>query len=105
MSDPGRKAHWENVYTSKGESEVSWFQANPAPSLDLIRVQRVNRRSQRKQSRRPRILCYLTCGYDIRATPGRCPECGTIPPNASPSVVTKRNPAPRRQERQVRQDR
>jgi trans-aconitate methyltransferase len=26
----------ENVYTSKGENEVSWFQESPAPSLDLI---------------------------------------------------------------------
>jgi hypothetical protein len=36
MSDAGRQAHWENVYTTKGENEVSWFQENPAPSLELI---------------------------------------------------------------------
>jgi SAM-dependent methyltransferase len=31
-----RQAHWEDVYTKKGENEVSWFQENPAPSLQLI---------------------------------------------------------------------
>jgi SAM-dependent methyltransferase len=36
MSDVGRKAHWENVYATKGEKEVSWFQENPAPSLELM---------------------------------------------------------------------
>ena len=36
MSTESRQAHWEKVYTSKGENEVSWFQENPAPSLDLI---------------------------------------------------------------------
>ncbi len=36
MSDVSRKAHWENVYTTKGEKEVSWFQESPAPSLELI---------------------------------------------------------------------
>jgi 2-polyprenyl-3-methyl-5-hydroxy-6-metoxy-1,4-benzoquinol methylase len=36
MSDVGRSAHWENVYKTKGEREVSWFQQNPTPSLDLI---------------------------------------------------------------------
>ena len=36
MSDASRKAHWETVYATKGENEVSWFQENPAPSLELI---------------------------------------------------------------------
>jgi SAM-dependent methyltransferase len=36
MGDTDRQAHWENVYTTKGENEVSWFQQSPAPSLELI---------------------------------------------------------------------
>ena len=31
-----RRSHWENVYTSKGEAEVSWFQHAPEPSLELL---------------------------------------------------------------------
>ncbi len=37
MSDLGRRAHWENVYTTKSEQEVSWFQEFPSISLSLIR--------------------------------------------------------------------
>ena len=36
MENESRQVHWENVYTSKSESEVSWFQENPALSLALI---------------------------------------------------------------------
>jgi len=32
-----RNAHWEDVYASKDETEVSWFQESPAISLDLIK--------------------------------------------------------------------
>ncbi len=42
MSDVGRKAHWENVYTTKGETEVSWYQESPAPSLELIALARLS---------------------------------------------------------------
>ena len=35
MSD--RTSHWQTVYTTKGETDVSWYQDNPATSLRLIR--------------------------------------------------------------------
>jgi trans-aconitate methyltransferase len=31
-----RQDHWQAVYTSKGERDVSWFQESPSTSLDLI---------------------------------------------------------------------
>lgn len=31
-----RQAHWNNAYTTKGESGVSWFEGAPAVSLDLF---------------------------------------------------------------------
>jgi SAM-dependent methyltransferase len=36
MSTPDRQSHWQNVYLSKGEQEVSWTQPDPEPSLGLI---------------------------------------------------------------------
>ena len=32
-----RRAHWENVYRTKEETAVSWYQERPERSLDLIR--------------------------------------------------------------------
>jgi 2-polyprenyl-3-methyl-5-hydroxy-6-metoxy-1,4-benzoquinol methylase len=38
MSNLGRQAHWENVYTTKDENAVSWFQERPDISVNLIRA-------------------------------------------------------------------
>ena len=37
MCNIERHAHWENVYQTKGERDLSWFQESPSISLDLIR--------------------------------------------------------------------
>jgi hypothetical protein len=36
MSGTQRHTPWPNVYQTKGQCEVSWFQETPAVSLELI---------------------------------------------------------------------
>lgn len=38
MSLPDRRQHWDAIYSSKAEDQVSWFQESPAHSLELIRA-------------------------------------------------------------------
>lgn len=45
MNDTNRGTHWENVYRTKGEREVSWFQETPSISLELIRSAGATRHS------------------------------------------------------------
>jgi hypothetical protein len=37
MESQVRKCHWENVYETRPERGVSWFESVPALSLELIR--------------------------------------------------------------------
>ena len=40
-----RKAHWEQVYSEKADTELSWFQEDPAVSIELFsRVTPIPRR-------------------------------------------------------------
>ena len=44
------------------------------PTLWLFALLRTRRRAQ--------SFHCSKCGYDLRATPDRCPECGTVPPHS-----------------------
>ena len=54
--------------------DVSWWL--PAVTGALLPAWWVRRRAREQRAmRKAKGLC-LRCGYDLRATPGRCPECG-----------------------------
>ncbi|MDB5289449.1 MAG: hypothetical protein JWL69_690 [Phycisphaerales bacterium] len=66
----------ENPFTFRTDYFLvpHWFPA----ALTIILPARQLRILIRRAKRRHSGTC-LRCGYDLRATPGRCPECGTIP--------------------------
>jgi len=52
-----------------------WF---VAATLLILPTSQVAGRMRRRRRRNQTGLCQ-SCGYDLRATPDRCPECGVVP--------------------------
>jgi hypothetical protein len=57
-----------------------WFFTVIGSLLPLARIASRVVKVRRSTRRRRAGLCPA-CGYDLRASPGRCPECGTTTPN------------------------
>ena len=95
-----RNLTWEHFPAGKfGVAEQDWFEVvrrlRPLRMFQRVRTRRwlivaphwfvvlaftalPAYRLARRMRRRPQPGHCPTCGYDLRATPDRCPECGTI---------------------------
>jgi hypothetical protein len=54
----------------------------PAPVTTAVVLGFLVFRAARPRGRSSQGRCQ-SCGYDLRATPDRCPECGAVPPRTS----------------------
>lgn len=73
---------WEWAFNSNSSPRASfphWFAAAIALTPSVPSWVCLRRRHSRRRRRAAELRC-LTCGYDLRATPGRCPECGEPAP-------------------------
>ena len=61
----------------------AWVPIPPALILPVFWLTKVVRRSRRRKHG-----CCINCGYDLRASPERCPECGTAITKSSVRMVS-----------------
>jgi hypothetical protein len=80
---PGIRAYWHGKLGRRLVAVPYWALVLGAAALPALWLGLTVRRSILGRSRRRAGLCGV-CGYDLRATPGRCPECGALAEGKGP---------------------
>jgi hypothetical protein len=62
------------------QGQDAWYLMAPIWAIELVLVvASILSLRSRRHSQRPGPGKCAKCGYDLRATPDRCPECGSVP--------------------------
>jgi hypothetical protein len=69
----------------QGEWEIAVRFALLLPIGSVLPMLWIHKSAPRRRNLRG-MRC-VTCGYDLRATPDRCPECGSVPAEAAGAKV------------------
>jgi hypothetical protein len=72
---------WESSFASQGSRGIAFPAWLPVAVFALLPGPRIVSYVRRRRRAARRGLCP-TCGYDLRASPERCPECGAPAPAA-----------------------
>ena len=86
---PNATAQFSGIFhTGWAITVPCWFATLVTVPLAALGLRRIVTRLKR---RRIDGICF-NCGYDLRATPQRCPECGTIPQDVSDTRPAEASP-------------
>jgi hypothetical protein len=94
LRDCNRQALGFGLWPRRGDLKTWTYRAAIVPdwflvvTLMALPAWRLIGRRKRLAVRRTRLGLCITCGYDLRATPDRCPECGFVPCQPEPGSVS-----------------